>query len=162
MSKKSIASGKMYLFSENGNKNLIITAHGGKTDKNFNIPKNNTLWFCGRHGKSTITDADDIVKALKVGGDVRLLQKLKDRGLHAYFTPTGKILDYELSKFSGTHGGGDYENYDTYEHFSSQGFDIASPRNRWYSKGLSLSSVLSNTEIKKNNYKNIYLSFCRS
>lgn len=161
MAKKSLSGGKMYLFTQPKNTNLIISAHGAMLDKSFIMPSHSTIWFCGRHGKSTVTDADDIVNALSANGNNTLFDELKLRGLHPYFSPTNKILDYELSKFAGRHGGGEYENYDEYDVMIKKGFDILSPRNRWYSKEIKLSDVLTNSEIKKKTYKNIYCSFCR-
>jgi hypothetical protein len=162
MSMNSVGGGKLYFFSGVGNKNLIITSHGGRKDTTFVMPTGSTIWFCGRHGLSTKTDADDIVNAFGPNPDLRLAVTLRERGLHAFFSPKGTMQDYDLSKFAGRHGGGDYENYETYDTMSQKGFDILSPRNRWFSKDVKLSYVLGLNSIAQKNYTNIYLSFCRS
>ena len=158
MPRTSLEWGKLYLFWNPGNDKLIITAHGGKRTNRASLPKSATLWFCGRHGKSTTTDADDLVTALS--GDTQRFNQIKQAGFHP--NPIGDPFDYDLSKFAGDHGGGEYENYDEYEKMAAKGFDIVSPRNRWYSGEVTLSLVLKQSEIKKRHYKNIYCTFCRS
>jgi hypothetical protein len=157
--RESLGNGKMYRFYKDGNPNLIVTAHGGKRTDTIERPEG-LIWFCGRHGKSTATDADDIVTALKSNGDAARLRKIKDAGLHPY--PVGALNNYDLEKFAGSHGGEEYENYDEYDKMAELGFDIVSPRNRWLSKGITLADVLNNKSIKNAKYKNIYCSFCRS
>ncbi len=156
MAKISIGSGKMYLFSQPGNSKLIVTAHGGKTQNKFQLPGDSTIWFCSRHGLSTRTDADDIATALT--GDTQREGQIRRDAFHPYHYK--ESFDYELSKFAGKHGGGEYENYKVYAKIAKKGIDILSPRNRWFNKDVLLSFALDS--IKKNNYKNIYMSFCRS
>jgi hypothetical protein len=134
-----------------------VTAHGGKRKDRIKQP-NALIWFCGRHGKSTTTGADDIVTALS--GDTARMHQIKQAGLHP--CPLGQLYNYDLSKFAGKHGGGEYENYEEYNKMAEHGFDIVSPRNRWFSKEVKLSDILNNNTIKSAGYKNIYCSFCRS
>lgn len=155
--KESLGNGKMYLFFKDANTDLVVTAHGGKRTDKIERPEG-LIWFCGRHGKSTATDADDIVTALS--GDNARMRQIKEAGLHPY--PLGDLYNYDLSKFAGRHGGGEYENYEEYEKMADAGFNIVSPRHRWFSKEITLSDVLSNEKIKNAKYKNIYCSFCRS
>lgn len=159
--RESIGNGTMYLFYRETNDTLIVTAHGGKRkdkiERKDALP-NSLIWFCGMHGKSTATDADDLVTAL--GGDAARMRKIKQAGLHPY--PIGDLFNYDLSKFAGKHGGGEYENYDEYLKMVDKGFDIVSPRNRWFSKEVTLATVLKHGKIRDRGYKNIYCSFCRS
>ena len=128
-----------------------------RTDR-LSPPDGSLVWFCSSHGKSTATDADDIVAALT--GDGGRLGKIKSVGLHPH--PVGDITNYDLSKFAGRHGGGDYENYTEYEGMATKGFDIVTPRHRWFSKEVTLKYVLNHRAIANAGYRNIYCSFCRS
>ena len=158
MAHTSIGGGRLYLFSKPGNTKLIVTAHGGKRTNRFSPPQGALLWFCSVHGQSTATDADDLVAVIT--GDRKRQDKVRAAGFHPH--PVGDITDYDLSKFAGKHGGGQYENYAQYEKFAGKGVDIVSPRHRWFSDEVTLSFVLGLSEINSKGYKNIYCSFCRS
>ena len=161
----SMAGGRLYLFTRTGNKNLIITAHGGKPDPSQNIAwppagaGSPTLWFCSMHGKSTCTQVYEILKLLNTSAQV-LLDSLKAAGFHPYLMTS--VPNYHLEKYTGYHGN-DTEDYADYESWVGVGgCDIVSPRNRWFSHEVRFGSIFQQKEIQDRKYKNVYCSFCRS
>ncbi|MBM4040395.1 MAG: hypothetical protein FJ290_17955 [Planctomycetes bacterium] len=165
----SLGGGRMYLFHKQGNDKLIITAHGGRPDKDdrFDWPapgmsKNCLIWFCSSHGKSTTVQVADILLYLhpKMKQSGTAFRKMQRVGFHPY--PIGKIINYELAKFTGYHGGGT-ETYEDYKGWvDNYGCDIVSPRNRWFSKEIRLLDIFKQKVIQEKGYTNVYCSFCRS
>ncbi|HDP24288.1 MAG TPA: hypothetical protein ENN34_02485 [Deltaproteobacteria bacterium] len=164
MPRSSLGHGTMWLFSHPGNSNLIITAHGGKPDPDEKItwpPKDAgapVIWFCSRHGKSTSTQVEDILKVLS--GSKTVLDLIRAMGFHPLLQK--EVFNYHLQKYAGS-GSDDYETYKDYEGWiKHSGCDILSPRNRWFSSEIRLSTIFDQKTIRTRGYKNVYCSFCRS
>jgi hypothetical protein len=157
-------TGKMRLFYKPGavgNRDLIISAHGGKPESgqkiNWPLPGYaDTLLWCSQPGLSTTIQVSDIL-------DYR--ETKKGRCLLYGFRPLPllkSVTNYELEKFAETASDED-EDYRDYDSWAEQrGCDILSPRNRWFSKEIDLAYVLNHSRIKAKDYKNIYFSFCLS
>jgi len=164
MARTSLGGNTFYLFSDPGNLNLIITAHGGKPDTNEKMewpPKDAgtpTIWFFSRHGRSTCTQVSEILSALS--GDQTDFDRIKGGGFHPLLQK--EVFNYRLQKYAGS-GSNDYETYSNYESWvMDYGFDIVSPRHRWFSSEITLASIFEEEEIKSKGYNNVYCSFCRS
>lgn len=164
MAKVSLGMGTMWLFTHPGNTKLIISAHGGKPGKNDKMPwppkdaGTPVIWFCSTHGKSTMTQVDDVLEAIR-GNNARL-DLIRMSGFHPLLQK--EVFNYHLQKYAGS-GSDDYETYADYERWvTASGCDILSPRNRWFSSEVRLASVFAQSTIKKKGYKNVYCSFCRS
>ncbi len=165
MAKISLGGGTMYLFTNPGNTNLIVSAHGGKPGPDEKIawpPKgvgNPVIWFCSIHGKSTMTQVEDVLEGI-IGKNKGRFDLMKASGFHPLLQK--EVFNYHLQKYAGS-GSNDYETYAEYEQWiTSSGCDIVSPRNRWFSSEIRLASIFEQSAIKKKGYKNIYCSFCRS
>lgn len=165
MAKVSMGGGTMWLFSHPGNTRLIITAHGGKpaNDRKTSWPPkdagNPAIYYCSMHGKSTATQAVEILAA--IAGNKSVEELIRIAGFHPYFAIDKKVFDYDLQKFAGS-GSDDSETYKDYERWVKHGCDIVSPRNRWFSSEIRFSSIFEQSDIKKKGYKHVYCSFCRS
>lgn len=157
MAKVSLGS-KLYLFTKNGNQNLIITAHGERPKKDSDrakVPSNCVLWFCSQHGKSTMIQVDDIIANPSW---------LKDMGFHPFIQPppNDNVPNYLIYKYAGKHSN-EYENYEDYNNWvATSSYDILSPRHRLIGSPSTLSDVFTRLAKKKLSYRNIYCSFCRS
>lgn len=157
--KKSHGGGKIWLFSKAGNNRLIISAHGG-------APANNKKFLCpgkgfsavvyrtSTHGLCTTSQVQDIIDYRNHGGPWSTGGNTwQQSGL------PGMQTDWELSKFADTDG----DHQDSYDHYleiaDDENFDVASPRERWFSKEVHVSTLLAAIP-HKSIYKEIWFSFC--
>lgn len=156
-------TGRMRLFYNpvNANRDLIISAHGGKPASGGKIAwplrgyADTTLW-CSQPGLSTTIQVDDILE---------YRETKRGRCLIYGYRPllmANRITNYELEKFAASYSDEeeDYRDYNTWA--ENRGCDILSPRNRWFSKEIDLAYVLNHHRIRAGNYRNIYFSFCLS
>jgi hypothetical protein len=165
----SLGGGRMYLFHKTGNTRLIISAHGGKPSKDDRfdwpapgMPEGCQLWYCSMHGKSTTVQVAHILLFLhpKMKRSDAAARHMRTVGFHPHHL--GKVVNYELAKYAGYHGG-DTEGYRDYMTWvDNYGCDIVSPRNRWFSKEIRLLDIFSQKTIQDKGYTNVYCSFCRS
>lgn len=166
--KVSIGGGKVWLFREGANQRLIISAHG-------RAPKNRATFNCpgagftanviktSVHGLCTSSQVYDIVNFKNKKGPFG-----NEGNVWQNNPMSGKQTNWLLSKFAETDGPAKYNDgdyCDTYAGYLAvaehEGFDIASPRNRWFmpNNEVNVSSVLSAIPAKQK-YNEIWFSFC--
>lgn len=157
--KKSYGNGRLWLFTKAGNNRLIISAHGGAPTKNkkFLCPGKGysaVVYRTSTHGLCTTSQVQDIVDYRNhrgpwgTGGNT-----WQQSGLPMQQT------DWELCQFAEEDG----TDEDSYHHYlqiaESERFDVASPRDRWFSKSINVSTLLAALP-HKSIYKEIWFSFC--
>lgn len=168
---QSIFYDRVWLFSKPANRKLIISAHGrAPTPRtkftcpgpDYNQP---LIYKTSSDGLCTTTQVDDIVKWANAGA------RRGDAGNVWQTNPfSGEQTNWLLSKYAKTEGDatdGFFNYRDTYRGYLAvaefEGFDVASPRNRWFMIGrnreIRLSDVLSAIP-RKGKYQQIWFSFC--
>ncbi|BBO81507.1 hypothetical protein DSCO28_20730 [Desulfosarcina ovata subsp. sediminis] len=157
--KKSYGSGRFWLFKKAGNNRLIISAHGGAPSKNkkFLCPGNGwnaVVYRTSIHGLCTTSQVQDIVDYRNHGGPWSTGGNTwQQSGL------PGQQTDWVLSQYADIKGNDE----DSYNHYlgiaENENFDVASPRERWFSKEMNVSALLASMP-HKSIYKEIWFSFC--
>ena len=164
----SIGGGKVWLFSKAANLRLIITAHGRapKNRSTFNCPGKGftaNVVKTSVHGLCTSSQVYDIVNYRNNGGPFG-----SEANVWQNNPMPGKQTNWLLSKYAKSNGPATYDDgdyCDTYAGYlgiaENEGFDVASPRNRWFMANdeVSVSSVLSAIP-RKRKYNEIWFSFC--
>jgi len=152
MAKRSYAKGRVWLFTEPGNDILIISAHGGTGGKKFTLPQGKVIARTSIHGLSTTSQVRDVVNFEKHNGREGVGWQVSCLG--------GQQEDWSLSKFAETEGAGPDTYHDYQDIAKTEGIDVASPRNRFFSKEISVSTLLAALPIAR--YRKIWFNFCLS
>lgn len=152
MAKSSYAMGRLWLFYRPGNDILIISAHGGTGGQKFTLPTGKVICRTSVHGFSTTSQVRDVVAFERHNGRRGALWQMSGIG--------GQQEDWLLGKYARTNGTGP-DTYHDYERIArDERIDVASPRNRFFSSEINVSTVLNALPLDR--YTKIWFNFCLS